>query len=184
MGDRFKLFGDIDRRHLKHDERISSDIPAWAMRNQTEEMKESIDSKKRMLDMGLIAGSEAGNYKEILKREEDRYNKIMSSRPNIEGKDRDDLAAAHKELGTKIKESMFSRDDMESGKADAHAEARRMKGPTIRLKSDAEVNLAESCGVQVDGNGMVCRDDANRMFRVAGSYLETKSNPEDLRKQS
>ena len=180
MGDRFRLFGDIDRRHHKPGERIASGIPAWAMTQHLDEMKESIDSKKRSLEMGLIPSDNQGNYREILKREEERFEKIMASKPKILDKDRDALAEAQKDLGKKIKDSMFTQSQMEKG-ADPHEEARRMKGPCIELKSQAEADLAESCGVSVTG-GKICRDDANRMFKVAGSYLDENSNPEALRK--
>lgn len=181
MGDRFKLFGSVDRRHGKPDERIASGVPSWAMKQHLDEMKESIDSKKRSLEMGLISSDNQGNYLEIMKREEERYNKIMSSRPKIEGKDIDDLSKSHKELGKKIRESMFTQSQMEKGSVDAHEEARRMKGRTIQITSESEKDLAESCGVTIN-DGFIGRDDANRMFKVAGSYLETESNPEALRK--
>lgn len=179
--DRFKLFGDVDRRHHKSDEMISSDMPAWSMRVHLEDLQESIDSKQRAIDQGLVAGADLIAHKQMMDKEQERIDKINHSKPKIEGKDMDDLSSAHKTISKKIGESMFRHTDLEKGLADPHEEARRMKQPCIEIKSEAEADLARSCGVKIT-NGKVSRDAAQRMFRVSASYLNENSNPETLRR--
>ena len=80
-----------------------------------------------------------------------------------------------------IRDSMFSRKDMEKGLADAHEEARRMSQPCIELKDDL-ITFAKNCDVVVNNTGKVSRKGAEKMWKIASRLLGELSNTESLRK--
>jgi len=173
MNSEIQFFGKVDRNEKG---KIVSQVPAWAMETHLDELRESIASKKRYLDKGLIEPSEIPYAKAEIKREEKRLEEIEVSRPKISSKDKDELASAHKELGEKIGESFFSRDEMTKGLANPGEEARRMINPIIKV----DPKLAEACGVRHD-KGMVSRNGASKIFKIIGKAIGERTNTEYLR---
>lgn len=173
-----KIYGDVDRMK---DGKIRSHFPAWYYEQQIEDLKESIRHREYQLDNDLIASTERNIQRERLKQEKDKLDKIEFSRVKLTPIEKDEMGKFQKEMGTKIKNQMFSRSEMEKGTADAHEEARRMIEPIIEIKGEFDAKLAEECGVKVK-DGKISRKDAEKMWKIASRALGEPSNTETLRK--
>lgn len=169
-----EFFGGID----KPKGHIGADTPSWACPRHIEELKESINHDERALVDGVVIASEIGNTKSRLKKNREILEGIEESRPKISGTKLDALDADYKALSESIAESLFSRSDMMKGLADPHKEAERMVKPCIKVNPD----LAASCGIKVGKDNMVSRNDASRIFRTVGHYLDKETNIEALRR--
>lgn len=169
-----EFFGKADR---DKDGRIGSTYPAWYFDSKIDTMKESIQRKEQALSRGDVPSDFVYQTREDLKREQGRLEEIESSRPVLNDMQADSLGKNYKELSTNIKESMFTREEMQRGFADAHEEARRMVKPCIKVDPE----LARRCGVTNVVNGMVSRNDADKMFKIAGKVLGEETNVERLR---
>lgn len=168
-----KFFGKVDRNEKG---KITSQYPAWSMPTHIDEMKESIASKRRQLDRGLIDAAQVPYMKTEILNEEHRLRDIEESRPKLSAKETDTVAKSYTDLKGKIKETLFSRDEMMKGLADAGEEARRMVNPIIKV----DPKLAESCGVKTY-RGKVSRNDASKMLKILGKSLGEPTNIEYLR---
>lgn len=169
-----EFFGKVDR---DRDGNIGSTLPAWYFDSQVDTMKETIQRREAALERGDIPADYVYQTREDLKRDKERLDNIESSRPVLDEKRSDALGKAYKELSSDIKESMFTRDDMQRGFADAHEEARRMTKPCINIDPE----LARKCGVNAKG-GMISRNDATKIFKIVGKALGEETNVERLRK--
>lgn len=171
---KLEFFGKIDR---DRDGNIGSTLPAWYFDSQVDTMKETIQRRESALERGDIPADYVYQTREDLKRDKERLDSIESSRPKLDDKHSDMLDKAYKELSSDIKDSMFTRDDMQRGFADAHEEARRMTKPCIKIDPE----LARKCGVDAR-DGMVSRNDATKIFKIVGKALGEETNVERLRK--
>lgn len=175
-----KIFGEVDRTK---EGKIKSQYPAWYYEQHIDELKESIRHRERQLESDLVIPSEKGIQRERLRQEKERLVQIESSKPTFSGVEKDELVKIRKELGDKIKASMFSKGEMDRGVADAHEEARRMVDPIIELKTERELNLAEGCGIKIK-DGKISRKDAEKMWKISGKSIGdgTPTNVETLRR--
>jgi len=168
-----EFFGKVDRDSKG---KIISQTPAWAMHTHIDELKEGIASKRRSIDRGLIDDAQVPYLKNEILREEGKLRSIEESRPKLTAKDTDSIHKSYEGLGSAIKETLFSRDEMMKGLADAGEEARRMVNPIIKV----DPKLAESCGVKTY-RGKVSRNGASKMFQILGKTLGEPTNIEYLR---
>ena len=122
--------------------------------------------------------------KELFLRE--RYDEIVSSRPKLRAGDKDNLYKLYKDVGEKIKDSLFTRTDMAKGLADPHEELDRQKNQRISLPLETEnmISLVSGMNVKISKKGQVNRDDAIRIYRIAGKYLGEDTNVERLRRDT
>ena len=177
--EKYKVFGDVDRDEKG---KISSQYPSWYHSTQIDELEESVRRKEYQLSNDLVPASEKNITRERLSQEKDRLNKIKASKPKISGMEEDEIKNMSNELGDKIKESMFTRSDMDKGLADAHEEARRMSEPCIEIKSENQAEFAKSCGIKIPSNGKISRNQAEKMWKIQKRILGDISNTEILRK--
>jgi hypothetical protein len=175
------FFSKVDiNKHGK----IGSQMPAWTMTTLVEELREGIDRKERALEAGTIPSDDIMKTKENLKREKERYESIVSGRPELSETDENMLLKSYKTLGSEIGNSMFTRSDMKMGLADAHEEVRRMKDPIIGVNKDI-AGLCEENGISVskkNGANYVSRDGATKIWKIIGKYFGEPSNVESLRR--
>lgn len=176
FGSSIEFFGKVDRAK---DGSIGSEIPAWMLETHIEELRESVAQKERMIASGDVPASEVPYLRESYKKEKERLEEIEISKPKLSAEQIDGLHKAHKKVGEQIAESMFSRDEMMKGLADAHEEARRMVKPIIAVDPE----LARACNVPVV-DGKVSRNGAIKIWKIAGKYLGEGTNPEALRKDT
>jgi tellurite resistance protein len=177
-----EFFGTEDRRLGRKDEPIVSEYPSWYFKVAMEELKESIDRKKRALESGNIPRSEIPYAEEELKRESKKMKQIISSVPKLNGADKDSMAKIYKKLKSAIGESLFTSYQMKKGLADAHEEARRMIEPIIDFKEEAEVMIASKMGI-TPREGRISRNEASRVFKIIGRLIDEPSNVEVLRRE-
>lgn len=168
------FFGDVDKNKRGT---ISSQYPAYTMLVHVDELKESIASKQRQLDRGVIPPADVPEAFEVLAREKARLEKIEASRPELSDGQKDRIAKEYKRLAKEISNSLFTRSEMQMGTASAHEEARRMVNPIIKVDPE----IAEACNIQTT-NGMVSRNDASRIFKIIGHTIGEATNVETLRK--
>jgi len=174
-----KIFGDVDKTEKG---KIKSQYPAWYYDQQIEDMKESIRQREYQLDNDLVMQTEKGIQRERLRQEKERLDQIEASRPKLSPTETEEFAKIRKEMGTEIRDQMFTRSEMDRGLADAHEEARRMTEPIIKIKNEKEAKLAEECGVKVSKDGKVSRKDAEKMWKIVSKSLGEMSNVEGLRR--
>lgn len=173
--DELEFFGKVDR---DRDGRVGSTFPAWYFDSKIDTMKEGIQRKEQALSRGDVPADFVYQAREDLKRDQERLSEIESSKPNLSDSQIDSLSKNYKDLSSSIKEAMFTREEMQRGFADAHEEARRMVKPCIKVDTE----LARRCGVTNVVNGMVSRNDADKMFKIAGKVLGEETNVERLRR--
>lgn len=170
-----EFFGKVDR---DRDGNIGSTLPAWYFDAQVDTMKEGIQRREAALERGDIPSDYVYQTREDLKRDRERLDGIESSRPRLNEVQTSTLGKTYKELSSDIRDSMFTRDDVQRGFADAHEEARRMVKPCIKVDPE----LARKCGVTNIVNGMVSRNDATKILKITGKALGEETNVERLRK--
>lgn len=178
-----QFFGAIDRKGKKEDGVISSEYPAWYFTNQIKNLKESIERKRRSLKRGDVDPSQKPYIQAELQQEELKLSEIMEKgMPKIDDKDKDSLHKIYKELEGRIQDSMFSRDEMMKGLADAHEEARRMTTSCIDVKgAHGSISMFKNVGI-TPRDGKVSRNQASRMYKIIGRYLGENTNVEALRR--
>lgn len=180
MGE-IKFFGKVD---LNKEGNISSQMPAWSMKNQLEELEEEVARKERALERGDIPHDSIATTREDLKKEKKQLNAIKESKPKFSETEENKLWKMHKDLGNVIKPTLFTRSEMMKGTASPHEEMRRMKDPCISVPKE----IAELCsdnGIKVSeekNNFLVSRDGASHMWKLIGRYFGENTNIEALRK--
>jgi len=171
---KIEFFGQVDR---DRDGKPVSYLPAWMLPRQKEELEEEIARNERTLKVGAIPGDQKGQLIEDIRRSKKRLDEINESMPSLTSAAKDKLAKAHEEIGGRISESLFTRDEMRNGFADPHEEHRRNKQPCIKMDPD----LARACNVRIT-SGKVSRDGANKIYKIIGARIGENTNPERLRK--
>lgn len=170
-----EFFGKADK---DRDGKIGSTFPAWYFDSKIDTIREGIQRKEQALSRGDVPADFIYQTREDLKREQERLDEIESSKPRLSDIQADSLSKNYKDLSSSIKESMFTREEMQRGFADAHEEVRRMTKPCIKVDPE----LARRCGVTNVVNGMVNRNDADKIFKIAGKILGEETNVERLRR--
>jgi hypothetical protein len=174
MESTFEFFGTVDKNKQG---KIGSVYPAWGMDVHLDELTESIERAKREIERGAVPPTEIAFARENLAKDKKRLDEIMGSKPKFEGKKLEDVAKEYKSLKSKIKLSLFTRSEMQMGTANPHEEARRMSEPCISVNAE----IAKGCNVNVGVNSMVNRNDASKVFKILGKYLNEETNVETLR---
>ena len=172
--DSLEFFSKVDK---DKDGNVGSPFPAWYFDSKVDSMKETIQQRERALERGDIPPDYIYQTREDLKRDKERLDSIESSKPRLSDTQSDSLGKAYKNLSEGISESMFTRDDMQRGFADAHEEARRMVKPCIKVNPE----LARKCGIDTK-DGMVSRNDASVILKIVGKSLGEETNVERLRR--
>ncbi len=168
------FFGEVD---INKKGQIASEYPAWYFDNHIEEMKETIATRERALERNAVPPPEIPLFKEKLKAEKERLEKIVSSKPKLTAKQKDELAKEYKHLKKEIRDSMFTRSEMKLGIASPHEEARRMVEASIPINPV----LAEKMGVPVRG-GKISRKGAEKIAKIISRQLGENTNIEAWRR--
>lgn len=173
-----EIFGGVDRTK---DGRIASEYPSYQNDPHLEELCESISSRERALENGQIAQERIQKFRFELKRDKERYEAIMASRPKMNGFMKDKVVKAHAALGDKISAAMYTRKEEENRLTDAHEELRRMTEPCVEVPNEAAW-IVQKVGITIE-KGKITRNQATRVWRILAGMLEGESrNPETLRR--
>jgi len=173
-----EVFGEVDKNSKGGN---ASEYPAWYFDRHIDELKESIASLKRSLDMGLIPADKVPVQRQDMANKQEKLDTILKSKPKPSDAERDKLWKLYKSLGEKISESMYTRSEMHMGIVDAHTEASRMTQPCITLNPE-EASIAKSCGIKMGQDRKVSRNQAAKPFKILGKLLNEPSNIEVLRR--
>lgn len=175
---KMEIFGSVDKNR---DGVVTSMYPAWYFTRQADDLREEIARLEHSLNAGLILDQNVPQERANLAKHKKQLERIEASRPGVSVGERDRLYKVYKELGAAIESSMFTRDDMLYGTADAHEEASRMADPCIELKGDA-LEMVVQCGGRVDKKSKVSRNAAAKAFKIIGKLIDEPSNIEVLRR--
>ena len=169
------FFGEFEK-HPKGGYR--SEYPAWMHQKLLTDMKDELKQKQKVLDMRVPLANE-GELREQIREMKARIDDIESSRPKLTAKSKDELMKVSEELEGQIKETLFTRDEMKLGLADAHRELERSMKKAIPIRAD----LAEAVGVKLE-KGKGSREDAIKAWRMIRRAVDPDlhTNPEFLRK--
>lgn len=164
--------------------RIGSPMPAWYFDGHLEEEVRNLDNQKAILASGGVSQENMNTIKSQIAREEMKIDMIIGSFPKPDSVHRDKLFGLWKELGEIIKQSMFTHEDMNSGRANPHLELQRAKDPVIPIPRHV-ARYVIFCNGKVFGGEKdtfrVNRDDATRAWKMAGRILHESTWVEDLR---
>lgn len=171
-----QFFGEFEK-HPKGGYR--SEYPAWMHGNLLSDMKDELKAKQKALDMRLPNANEA-ELREQIREMKTRIDDVESSKPKLTAKMRDELKGISEELGSHISESMFTRDEMKLGLADAHRELERSMKKCIPIRPD----LAAASGVKLE-KGKGSREDAIKVWRLSRKAIDSDlhTNVEYLRRE-
>lgn len=169
-----QFFGEFEK-HPKGGYR--SEYPAWMHAQLLTDMKDELKGKQKALDMRLPNANEA-ELREQIREMKSRVDDIESSRPKLNAKSKDELMKVSEELEGHIRGTMFTRDEMKLGLADAHRELERSMKKCIPIRPD----LASAAGVKLE-KGKGSREDAIKVWRLSRKAVDSElhSNPEYLR---
>jgi hypothetical protein len=160
--------------------RIKHQYPVYFNRKQKDDIQEEIRRLKTGIDKKLFPDGVMGEAREKLRKAEDALERMETMRPDFE-KHKDRIAKLRDELGTGISDSLFTRDEMKKGLADAHEEARRMSEPVITLSPSA-AGVAVQNGIRITGDRKVSRTDATRLWQMSREALGEMRDVEVLRR--
>jgi hypothetical protein len=169
-----QFFGEVDRNRHGN---ISSAIPAWMLNQHIDELKESIGRKERALARNEIEPGHREYARQELETEKAKLKGIMESRPNLTGKQKDELIKVRAEIAEQIKNTMPTLRDSREGFVRPYDEFRRLKEPSFKV----DPALAKSLGVKVT-NGKVTGDGLNRMYGIISAAVGEDGSIERLRR--
>ena len=170
-----QFFGEVD---LNPRGGVGSAYPGWMFPRLIEEMEEQILYEESQLKDQLLDASQKASIRESIDKKRERLQKIEDGRPKL---DKDEVAGIRGSIGEKIKESLFTYDQMQKGTADAHKELARMKDPCIKLDGK-ELEYALGARVAISEDKKVSRDSAAKIYKMCSAYLGEDSNIESLRR--
>ncbi len=168
------FFGKVDRNDKGN---INSPYPAWYFDNSIAELQNTIKEKQDRLARHEVPYENEPEVREQLRKEQERLDLILSSKPELSDKESNMLYKTYKRLSELISDSLFTRSEMLQGTADAHKERIRQKAPSIPCPE----LLAQAMGLRWSG-GAIGRDDAVRAWQIIGKLLGLPTNSEHLRK--
>lgn len=175
MSDNIHFFGKVDKNR---DGKIGSQYPAWSMDVHIDELSRSIEDKEIRLKNRMVPEESRNLVEAELARETERIEQIRASRPELSEEQSNKAYKEFKNLKKGISETLFSRDEMMYGSASPHQEAKRMSEPCVTVDPE----IAEACGVKVDKENKVSRNDATRIYTIIGKYFGESTNIEAIRK--
>jgi predicted phage tail protein len=173
----FQIFGSVD---LNDKGKVQSTYPSWYFDHLKDDLQNEVDRMESQLKFDKIPRSEIAITKERLAQKRDKLLNLDNAALTLRGRQKDKVAKVYDELGVQIKETMFSRNDMKKGLADAREEMKRMTEPCIQLSGDA-LKLAQACNVKMT-KGKVSRDGAAKTWKIIAKALGERSNIEGLRR--
>ncbi len=167
--------------------KLAHDYPAWYFQRLEEDLIESISSKERELSSGAIDESRREYLTRELAKDKTILASVKESKPKIKGASIDKLKKHYEELSEKIKDALFTRDEMMKGLVDPHKEANRISTPCIPLRGEL-FDFAKANFLRSDKDGKFTRDDVVRLWKIAGKALtlctedDHPTNVEELRR--
>lgn len=181
MAEGISFFSESDMAVNKEGKkRISSEYPIWYSRQMVDELKEDIAMAEFELRSGRIKDTQIAQAKDRLNKLQTRMSEVEKSQPKLEAKELDKVSKVRKHLSKEISNKMYSRSDMKKGLADAHEEVRRMTDFSIPVTGEIS-ELASACNV-IPVDGKINRTQAEKIWKIAGRYLDESSNTESLRR--
>ena len=172
-----QFFGEFEK-HPKGGYR--SEYPSFMHHKLLTDMKDELKAKQKILDMRVPVANE-GELREQVREMKSRIDDIESSKPKFSPKQKDDMFKVSEELEEHIKGTLFTRDEMKLGLADAHRELERAMKHTIPMRRD----IADAAGVKLE-KGKASREGAIKAWRIIRKSVDPDlhTNPEFLRKNS
>ena len=170
-----QFFGEFEK-HPKGGYR--SEYPAWMHAKLLTDMKEELKQKQRALYMKIPLANEA-ELRDQVREMKSRIDDVESSKPKLSAKHKDELLKVSEELEGQIRDTLFTRDEMKLGLADAHRELDRSMKPTIPLRKD----IADAAGIKLE-KGKASREGAIKAWRIIRRACDPDlhTNPEYIRK--
>ena len=157
---------------------VAADFPAYYF--DTRELREDIRQLSEQLEDGVFTGKKKREQMTRLKSLQDKLDKTENGRPKLAGQTKDKVAAAVREVGEQIKESMFSYDSHWKQTADPHEVARRMVEPCIEVKNPIVASFMKQRGFEMKNN-MVNQTAASIFFKVGSKLIDEGSDTDRLR---
>lgn len=180
LGRKYQIFGSLD---LDEKGKVRSQYPSWYFGHMADNLRDEVQRVEYQLEQGLIPRSEVSITSDRLVQKKKQLKELEGAIPDIVGKDKDKVMKVRDVLGASIADSMFSRDQMKKGLADAATELKRKTEPCIKIPAEVR-SFAEACNVKISKGSLATRDGAAKVWKIASRLLGESSNTESLRKDS
>ena len=161
-------FGEVDMNERTG--QPGADYPSNYFDVQIRELDNEVRSMARQIEDGVYTGKDLRKFKERYEQRKSRLEKIISSKPVVDGPLKDKVSKARKELGSLIGDSMFTYSSMNRLTDDPQIEASRMEGACIEIKSPIVAEFVKQRGFRVE-RGRITRNAAAVVHKVMGKVL-------------
>lgn len=178
MAEEISFFSELDYSDKGN---ISSEYPAWYFDKFIDDLKEQVRVDEESLDMGLIPSEHRPMVAKRISDSKRRLHEIEDGRPKLTQADETKLKAFREQIGKDIAGLQFTRSDMMKGLASPEMEAKRRVMPCIKIDPSC-VKFALAARIPINRDGMVSRDGAEKMWKIASKYFGENSNTEVLRR--
>lgn len=173
---------DMRRDHETGEMRIVNTYPLYYSNTQRDDIAEERRMIEKAIEGGLYDPVEMPEVKKRLKTLRDKEEMFAHIEPrHLEAK-KDSISKLNRRIETILRDSMFSRREMEKGLADPHEEARRMSEPVISLPREIQ-GLAVANGIAVSSSGKINRNDLVRVWQMGQKVLGEYTDVEYIRKE-
>ncbi len=174
------FFGDCDKEKGNSHGKIVNTNPLWTKSKVVADMEDNIrDIEKQESTFGFVDGKARAKKMARKLKLESTLKQIKASNPTgkIKGKELDKVKKAVDSFEGEIKNLNPTRYDEEqamkgNSTVNPTLQGHHSKTPCIKLKNEAEMEIAKSCNMTISGENMVSRDDMTRglwlIERVAG----------------
>lgn len=174
-----KWFAEID---LNQKGKPISDFPARYFDAHIEELAYDIGVLETKVSLGGYDGKALAKDRRTLDAKKKKYDAIQESRIKLTPATKDKIYRAATDLGERIREAQFTREQESRHLVDAHEEASRMSMPCIEVRSEVEADYFRQKGVHIV-NGKVSRTQAEICYKTFKKELDGGSvNTESLRR--
>jgi hypothetical protein len=168
MGKEIQFFGKCDRNSLGE---VKSEFPFWMMPQHIDELKYSIENDERALSAGYTQPENRPSIEQRLRENKSKLKILEADMPVPDAGQIDLISRVIKIFEKDLRAAFHKEDDMKSGKADAHEEARRMSEFIIDLRNDTMLTkLAQEANVRIE-NGKLTRDGAVKVWKISKAFI-------------
>jgi len=185
------FFGDCDKKGGEPHGKIVNTNPMWTKDKVIADMEDSVRDIEKQEEDNLFINAKARAKKKARKLKIQRtLSQIQASNPvgKIKGRELDMLSKTVDSFVDEIKELNPTRYDDDQGvksgesRVNPNKQGFLSKRPCIKLKNEAEVEVAKACNMKIDENGMVSRDDMTRGTWMIQRILGIRPDHHSLKK--
>ncbi len=176
------FFSECDMSTANPD-KIGSTYPAWFFTEQQRRLEEDIMQEEQMMKSFNLPEASKPVKAAKIRVMKDRLEKIKEAVSEIKP-NRDKLSVMANEIGEKLTEIMYRRNDETKGLVSPHKVAEQLITPCVEVSGDiAKVAVDNGFQVKKSGTkGLMNLNEATRFWQITRAALGEEHNVESLRR--